>query len=114
MAYRWPGNIRELRNVIERCVLLAEGAIHSRHLPPELLEQTRGAGEVSEGVPETSTLAQVERRLIARTLRSCNWNKAEAARKLGITWEQLRTRVKRYRLAPQDPGGSSMMGDLTL
>ncbi|SFA91175.1 two component, sigma54 specific, transcriptional regulator, Fis family [Poseidonocella pacifica] len=71
--YSWPGNVRELRNMIERSLLL--GA-----LPPEFA----GEGEVS-GVQAIETLELVEQRHILQVLDACGGNRAEAARRLGVS-----------------------------
>ncbi len=79
-TYAWPGNIRELENVIERAVIMASDghAITPEDLPADLLDGP---------TPSTSPLGELrdaERELILRTLRECNWNRSLAARKLGI------------------------------
>ncbi len=104
MRYHWPGNIRELRNVIERSTLLAGPEITIDHLPPEVA--ARGAGLVAAqqtnapALPAdtgaTSKLADHERALILQALAESQWNQSEAARKLGITRDLLRYRMKKY------------------
>jgi DNA-binding NtrC family response regulator len=96
LRYSWPGNIRELRNVLERALLLARGldAIAPEHLPAEV----RGASgaNVEHHVPRS--LEDVERTHIERTLRACNQNKTHAARELGITRATLIRKLRQYRL----------------
>jgi len=97
-AHPWPGNIRELRNVIERSVLMAEGElIDVDHLPQDV----RGDA-TSEAAPEPreSKLEQTERSMIVRALNDSDWNKAAAARELGISWDNLRYRIKKYNIRP--------------
>ncbi|MBI1375564.1 MAG: AAA domain-containing protein [Phycisphaera sp.] len=97
-THGWPGNIRELRNVIERSMLMAEGGvIEVAHLPDDI----RGAaGEHDEGDGEDreSKLEQTERGMILKALEDSAWNKAAAARELGISWDNLRYRIKKYGL----------------
>ncbi len=72
-TYDWPGNVRELRNLIERSLILGE-------FPPEF------AGGAADYCPENpDTLACVERRHILRILEACGGNRAEAARRLGVS-----------------------------
>ncbi|MAE60718.1 MAG: Fis family transcriptional regulator [Planctomycetaceae bacterium] len=107
MGYHWPGNIRELRNVIERCTLLcSEGQIEVGDLPPEVVAASPhqqfdngGGGGVALG---GSRLADHERALILKALNECNWNQSAAARKLGISRDHLRYRVKKYDLTRPD------------
>jgi DNA-binding NtrC family response regulator len=90
--YHWPGNIRELRNVIERAVILSGG----EQITPEHLSVSAGdtgAGASTESGASTG-LADAEREMITKTLRNCNGNKTIAAEKLGITRRKLYSRMK--------------------
>jgi transcriptional regulator with GAF, ATPase, and Fis domain len=90
LAYRWPGNIRELRNVLERAAIVCEGGL----IAPEHLALQRDDGP--SGV--TTNLKEVERRLIAQVLTECRGNKSRAARRLGLTRKQLYVRLRQYEL----------------
>lgn len=84
--YDWPGNIRELENIMQRCVVLAKGdTIEFCHLPQEL-NDTKIPGLVSNGfsLPEDATLADLESAWIEHVLETCHGNKTLAAKKLGI------------------------------
>jgi DNA-binding NtrC family response regulator len=100
LAYDWPGNARELRNVIERGVLLATGdELLPVHLPAELQAAPAGAASPAEGpgagvVP----LAAAERRLIEEALARAGGNQTGAARMLGVTRDTLRYRMKKHGL----------------
>ena len=103
MRYNWPGNIRELRNVIERCTLLAsDGRIDVNDLPPEIVDRRSGDGGTGGGSAGTtsggggSKLADHERALIVKALNETNWNQSAAARSLGISRDHLRYRIKKY------------------
>ncbi len=90
--YHWPGNIRELRNVIERAVILA-GA---EKITPEHLgvsAEAKGDNDSVENGASTG-LADAEREMIIKTLQSSNGNKTTAAQKLGITRRKLYSRMK--------------------
>ncbi len=105
-AYDWPGNIRELRNVLERCVLLA----HDQNLPTEWLQlqqpQTLSAiaslSANQEGlfIPLDGSLSlqDMEKFIIQEALNRCDANVTGAARMLGTTRETLRYRVQKYHL----------------
>ena len=106
LRYNWPGNIRELRNIIERCTLLAAGGeITVDLLPPEMIghEDTKEAAPTSDvvashGGPSQSKLASHERSLIFQALQDAGWNQSAAARTLGISRDNLRYRMKKYDL----------------
>jgi len=94
-SHSWPGNIRELHNVIERAVLLCDGGeLQPVHLPPEI------AGSEAEKLqPEgDSSLWGYERAMIVKALTESNWNQSKAARALGISRDNLRYRVRKYKI----------------
>lgn len=99
-AYNWPGNIRELRNIIERSALLAtDGCISARHLPPEIAS-AGGDTQATAQPPSAadSKLASQECALIFKALNDANWNQSAAARSLGIGRDHLRYRIKKYNI----------------
>ena len=90
--YDWPGNARELKNAIERAVVLAKGERLELHdLPGKL----RAVPPVAEPV---QSLHQSERQLIERVLAECNWNKYQAAKRLGISRSTLYGKMKKFGL----------------
>ncbi len=94
-GYDWPGNIRELANVIERAVLLCDGLeVLPSHLPAELKKGSGGAPEVEI----SPTLRGQERAMIIKALEDTYWNQSEAARVLGISRDNLRYRLKKYKI----------------
>jgi transcriptional regulator with PAS, ATPase and Fis domain len=96
MDYEWPGNIRQLENSISHAVILAQDqVIHQKHLP-SFLKQAR------VDFPLTS-LAENERRLIAKVLKQSNWNKHEAARRLDVSRSTLYSKIRRYNLKREAP-----------
>lgn len=95
MDYHWPGNIRELRNVIERGMILSEnGIIGAQALPRELVE--RSAASVIEDV--FLPLEEMERRYIRKALDHCEGNRTQAAQVLGISRKTLYRKLKEYAL----------------
>jgi DNA-binding NtrC family response regulator len=82
---RWSGNVRELRNVIERAVLLATGP----SLETEDVAEPPHAVETNGALPFPSTLADLNRAAVTRMLELCGGNKTEAARRLGISRPRL-------------------------
>lgn len=95
MQYSWPGNIRELRNVIERAVLLFNGkVIDAAQLPYQI---SGDAAERSKPPAET-TLPGYERALIVKTLKDHAWNQTRAAAALGISRDNLRYRIKKHQI----------------
>jgi DNA-binding NtrC family response regulator len=96
LKYGWPGNIRELRNVLERALIVGRGSprVAVEHLPPEVRDAS-GLG-VEHHVPRT--LEEVERAHIERTLRAHNANRTHAARELGISRATLIKKIREYGL----------------
>ncbi|MFC1657361.1 sigma-54-dependent transcriptional regulator [Candidatus Moduliflexota bacterium] len=84
MDYSWPGNIRQLRNIIERAVVLARGSTITRKELPKDLSPRKKA--VSTG---GKTLREIEIQAVLDTIELCNGNKARAARELGMSRKAL-------------------------
>jgi DNA-binding NtrC family response regulator len=100
--FPWPGNVRQLRNTIERLVIICrESVVGAEQLPDFLREYDQQATTfmVRPGLP----LAEVEKLLIRQTLTHVTSNRAEAAKALGISRRALQYKLKHYGLL--DPGG---------
>jgi DNA-binding NtrC family response regulator len=94
LGYGWPGNVREMRNVLERALILAQGKpeIAVEHLPGEFRARS-GPGDRRHN---PLTLDDLERQHIERTLRHHSGNRTRAAVELGISRATLINKIKRY------------------
>lgn len=101
LEYAWPGNIRELRNVIERAVILEnEETIEAGHLPRELVAQAvpTSSGAISFSLPaEGIDIEDVERELIRQALEVSDGNQSKAAKKLNLGIDAFRYRMKKFK-----------------
>lgn len=104
-SYSWPGNVRELRNVIERMVVLSDSSILGASDLPEVIRTSSphpvhscSAVDIVSEREGYSTLNEMERRVLIDALDSCDGNISAAARKLGITRNTMRYRLKKYQL----------------
>ncbi|HIJ55939.1 MAG TPA: sigma 54-interacting transcriptional regulator [Deltaproteobacteria bacterium] len=98
LDYAWPGNVRELENSIEHATVLVKGnRIEVADLPSALLEAN---GFVLMGESESGkTLKENEKQVLIEMLESCNWNKREAANRLGIGRSTLYVKLKKYQIS---------------
>ncbi len=101
-AYPFPGNVRELENLIERAVVLAEGETLGPELFP-LAPPVRGNPEA----PAATTLEEAERQLIAATLARFSGQRRRTAQALGIAERTLRDKIARYGLKEDSPQEAS-------
>jgi DNA-binding NtrC family response regulator len=93
-AYHWPGNIRQLKNVVERVYIFDEDrTIHSSELPIEITSLESHGGTFQEKV------IAYEKTLLLNTLKDCLGNQRAAAKRLGMTYDQFRHYYKKYGLA---------------
>jgi transcriptional regulator with GAF, ATPase, and Fis domain len=101
--YNWPGNIREMENIIERMVVLADSAtqILTTDLLPEEIRYYDHLNEIDNDRDDVhrSTRSQHERRSILNALIDNNWNQSAAARELGMVESTLRYKMKKYGLS---------------
>jgi two-component system, NtrC family, response regulator AtoC len=114
LDYAWPGNIRELRNLVERLHILHEGSeVRASDLPAEFGRgaavpppPTAAASRPAVPATEPATvsvmvpLAEVERRHVEQVLHATAWNKARAARVLEVDIKTLNKKIRDFKLAP--------------
>ena len=97
VAYDWPGNIRELRNLIERLQILKEGEVRATDLTPEFSRVVAAAPAAAEERP-LGSLSEVERRHVERVLSATGWNKAKAARVLEVDIKTLNKKIRDFKI----------------
>ena len=98
--YGYPGNVRELENIIERCVTLEQSdQLTAENLPPRLAESAGNASSQADadippnGIDLNRTMEIMEKKLIVRALEMTGGNRSRAARLLGISFRSLRYRL---------------------
>jgi two-component system NtrC family response regulator len=101
--YHWPGNIRQLQNLIERMVVLCPRDEFTVDDLPEFLRQRVPSPTAPNSIPEGMTLDAVEKEVIRRALEKSSWNQSRTAQQLGITRKILISRIARYGLARERP-----------
>ncbi len=104
-SYSWPGNVREMENVIERTVALADGdTITLADLPSYVAEVEKNTPELNTLLPESGTdmpalIAEIEHQLILQALARARGVKARAAELLGINRTTLVEKIKRLKIS---------------
>jgi transcriptional regulator with GAF, ATPase, and Fis domain len=114
LKYPWPGNIRELKNLVERTVLLEEGEDITADILPVHLKASQSKssiiadleeilkGQISpQGILFNEIIENVEKSLIMKALLETNWNQSETAELLNIKRDKLRYRIKLFGLKRQ-------------
>jgi DNA-binding NtrC family response regulator len=104
-GYAWPGNIRELRNVIERAIIICRtDRLNLTDLPTQLSQDPDSPPtiEMSLGIP----LAEAEKELLLQTLKFTGGNKSQAAKMLGISLKTLYNKLERYGLPSEKTTGA--------
>jgi DNA-binding NtrC family response regulator len=113
LAYPWPGNIRELKNVIERVVLLESGPVLRREMLPfaayraeegtlgRRLDTILAAPIPEDGIDFEGIVSDVERSLIMKASEESGWNQSRTARLLNVKRDKLRYRMKSFNIGDE-------------
>jgi DNA-binding NtrC family response regulator len=100
VEYHWPGNIRELKNVIERAIILGnDETLLLEHLPLEIIAKGTSSSPPMTSLklpPEGIDIEEVEKELIHQALESSDWNQSKAAKKLNLGIDAFRYRMKKF------------------
>jgi DNA-binding NtrC family response regulator len=96
--YHWPGNVRQLQNVVERLVVLCPNDEITLDDLPEFLRISSAPRETSFAIPEGMTLDAIEKEVLRQALLKCKWNQTRAAQQLGVTRKILTSRMAKYGL----------------
>jgi transcriptional regulator with GAF, ATPase, and Fis domain len=104
VSYGWPGNVRELRNALERAIILCEGGLITREHLPLGIVASPVAEAPTAAAPRAAavTLDAAEREMILQALARAGNNKSKAARLLGLTRAQLRSRIEKHGITAED------------
>lgn len=98
-AYSWPGNVREMRNIIENLLLTSrEEEVALDELPAELLDETGTVATAEPVLLQSTSLEETERVAIARAVHGAHGNLAQAARSLGVSRSTLYRKLELYQL----------------
>ncbi|HMC67258.1 MAG TPA: sigma-54 dependent transcriptional regulator [Gemmataceae bacterium] len=109
-SFRWPGNVRQLRNVLESMMVLAEGeTLTDKDLPDEIMLGTVESGGTRKEIPTGLTMEELEKLAITKALDQCVGNRTHAANRLGISVRTLQRKLRQYEL---ERGGQSFSTDV--
>ncbi len=105
MEHNWPGNVRELENCIERAMIVTRGDVITRgDIIPPITHIRKDALNLDPG----TSLREMEKMMVLKTLEAVGWNRTKAARKLGISTRTLRNKLKAYREEDISQGAEEM------
>lgn len=96
-SYSFPGNVRELKNIIERAIIICDSDMIMPHHFMSL-NSNQPKGQPEPGGAEIFDLMEIEKQTILRALHKVNFNKAEAARLLNIEWNALYRRIQKFKI----------------
>jgi len=97
--YNWPGNIRELENIIEGAVIMAKTEIINKWDIPNASRFSTSSIQLAKGEPLKKVMEQPERQMILSSLNDHSWNRNKAAAALGINRTTLYNKMKKYKIS---------------
>ncbi|MFL6446963.1 MAG: sigma-54-dependent transcriptional regulator [Bryobacteraceae bacterium] len=101
--YHWPGNVRQLQNVVERMVVLCANDEVTLDDLPEFLRISSAPKGISLSIPDGMTLDAIEKEVLRGALLRCKWNQTHAAQQLGVTRKILTSRMAKYGIEKTQP-----------
>jgi len=107
-SYSYPGNVRELKNIIERAVILCTGDT----IKPSDIQNINPGSAITDHKPDfndTYDLIELEKNTILKVLNKVNYNKAEAARLLNIEWNALYRRIQKHKIKIPSRSGDNTL-----
>jgi DNA-binding NtrC family response regulator len=96
--YPWPGNVRQLENVLERSIILSQGDFIVPESLPDELKKVAGQNQELEGLTLSAALAEAEKRILFNCLKQYNWNRQITAQILGISRTTLFNKMRQYQI----------------
>jgi transcriptional regulator with GAF, ATPase, and Fis domain/Tfp pilus assembly protein PilF len=104
LAHEWRGNVRELEKTVKRLVVLADDGdtLGAELLPHEMMDGVRPEAETATALSLRSNISQLERKMIAQALDRHRWNRARAARELGLSYPTLLAKIRALRIEPRE------------
>jgi hypothetical protein len=113
LRYDWPGNVRQLRNVVRTALIVGTGPSLSLSGAPWIMAELSAPAAAAATRPASLLLRDVERQAIFEALRLTHSHQVKAARLLGITDRTLREKLRRYRNEgpPAEPAGARCRND---
>jgi len=96
--YRWPGNVRQLENVLERSIILSQGDFIIPESLPDELKKVASQNQELEGLTLSAALAEAEKRILFNCLKQYNWNRQITAQILGISRTTLFNKMRQYQI----------------
>jgi transcriptional regulator with PAS, ATPase and Fis domain len=106
LEHPWPGNVRELEKTVKRMVVLADDGdtLGAELLPPDLQEAVPAAPAKNGARTLRSNIHDLERRMIGQALERTRWNKARAARELGLSYPTLLSKIRTLKIERRKGG----------